>query len=84
VLVTDGVSQFSIANPDFTRLSFRSTLVLRWEWRPGSTFYLIWQQNRAGATAIGGPVTVASLWDATTASGDNFLAIKINYWISVR
>ena len=32
---------------DFQVRSFRSNLVLRWEWRPGSFFYLVWQQNRA-------------------------------------
>ena len=32
---------------DFLVRSFRSNLVLRWEWRAGSFFYLVWQQNRA-------------------------------------
>ena len=31
---------------DFNVRSFRSNLVLRWEWRPGSTLYLVWQQDR--------------------------------------
>ena len=71
-------------NPDFNRLSFRSNLVLRWEWARGSTFFLIWQQARQGATTLGERVRPGSLWDATTAAGDNFLALKITYWIAAR
>ena len=26
----------------------------------------------------------AALWDATTAAGDHFLAIKVNYWLGVK
>jgi hypothetical protein len=82
--VTDGSSVFTIANLDFNRLSFRSNLVLRWEWARGSTLFFIWQQNRQAALAVGDPVRPGSLWDATTAAGDNFLAVKLTYWLSVR
>ena len=34
------------ASGDFNVRSFRSNLVLRWEWRPGSIFYMVWQQDR--------------------------------------
>src|SRR5262249_44541597 len=51
--VTDGAGQFTLANPDFNVVSFRSNLVLRWEWRPGSTLFLVWQQNRAASEARG-------------------------------
>src|SRR5690606_31673113 len=39
--VTDGTSTIALPNLDFNRLSFRSNLVLRWEWLPGSTAYFI-------------------------------------------
>ena len=35
-------------NADFTVLSFRSTNVLRWEFKPGSTMFVVWQQGREG------------------------------------
>ncbi len=82
VQVTDGGS-FTLPNPDFNVLSFRSNVVLRWEWRPGSTLYLVWQQNRSGNTPYGDLVGPARLWDAVTATGDNFLALKIAYWLPV-
>ena len=82
--VTDGATTFAIANPDFNRLSFRSNVVLRWEWARGSTLFFIWQQNRQGFMAVGDLVRPGSLWDATSAPGDNFLAVKVTYWLSVR
>ena len=44
--VTDGASSFGFAVPDFDVRSLRSNIVLRWEWQPGSTLYLVWQQSR--------------------------------------
>ena len=43
--VTDGATGFTLRNRDFNVQSFRSNLVLRWEWRRGSTLYLVWQQD---------------------------------------
>ncbi len=82
--VTDGASVFSLANLDFNRLSFRSNLVLRWEWQPGSTAYFIWQNNRQRFTPFGTAVGPGQLFDAVSADGDNFLALKVSYWIGVR
>lgn len=33
-------------NPDFNYRSFRTTNVLRWEYKPGSTLFVVWQQAR--------------------------------------
>ena len=35
-------------NADFNYLSFRTTNVLRWEFRPGSTLFVVWQHGRSG------------------------------------
>jgi hypothetical protein len=83
VQVTDGGNAFTLANPDFSVVSFRSNLVLRWEWRPGSTLFLVWQQNRNGSRPVGDLVGPGRLWDSITATGDNFLALKIAYWLPV-
>jgi hypothetical protein len=81
--VTDAADTFAFSNGDFGYLSFRSNLVLRWEFRPGSTLYLVWQQNRSGDEAPGRLVRPNYLWKAIEAGGDNFLAIKISYWLAV-
>ncbi len=84
-VVTDngGADTLAIANPDFNVLSFRSNLVLRWEWRPGSTLFLVWQQNRESDDPRGAHVGPRDLWNALRATGDNFLAVKVSYWIPV-
>ncbi len=64
-------------------LSFRSNAVLRWEWRPGSTLYLVWQQSRQSFNQNGRLVGFRDLWESFGAQGDNFLAVKISYWIPV-
>ena len=83
-LVTDGATSFTIGNLDFNRLFLRSNVVIRWEWAPGSTLYVIWQQNRTAFTSTGELIGVGSLGDAITAPGDNFLALKASYWIGLR
>ena len=82
--VTDGPARFGFANPDFNLLSFRSNLVVRWEWSAGSTLFLIWQQNRSDLLPTGTLVSTGSLWDATSAPGDNFFALKLSYWLKAR
>jgi len=79
--VTDGPNYFTIEQEDFNVISYRTNLVLRWEWRAGSTMFLVWQKNNSGFESIGSLVSPRSLVDAIGADGDNFIAIKITYWI---
>ncbi len=81
--ITDGADTFTL-QPNFNFLSFRSNLVLRWEWRPGSTLFLVWQQNRADSGDPARPARLGSFFDSFTAEGDNFLAVKVSYWLPVR
>jgi len=83
--ITDngGADTLQIPNPDFNILSFRSNAVLRWEWRRGSTLYLVWAQNRSGFEPTARLVGFGDLVDSFGARGDNFFAVKISYWIPV-
>jgi len=69
---------------DFNVRSFRSNAVLRWEWRPGSTLYLVWQQDRAGDRDRIAHVGPRSLFETLQTPGDNFLALKVTYWLPLR
>lgn len=82
--VVDGRESFAISNRDFHVLSFRSNLVMRWEWTPGSTLFVVWQQNRRSSQALGDPVRFNELWRTTSAAGDNFLSVKLSYWLPVK
>ena len=80
--VTDGAQTFNLPDRDFNVLSFRSNLVLRWEWRPGSTLFVVWQQDKFGDATRG--VGVRSLFDSFKADGGQFLAVKVTYWLAAR
>lgn len=49
----DGSTDYSFAKPDFNFRQFRSNLVIRWEYTPGSTVYLVWSQGRTGTATDG-------------------------------
>jgi hypothetical protein len=83
LLVTDGTSSFTIDDPDFNALSFRSNLVLRWEWHPGSTLFLVWQQGRGASQLSSGRVGLNDVWDSLSSEGDQFVAVKASYWLPV-
>jgi hypothetical protein len=102
VIVTDNKiptagtpTQFTIPFQDFNVRSWRSNLVLRWEYRPGSTLYVVWQQNRSAEVANGELVSFGDLVDPFRSrvgnfryrdpsvfhDMQNFFAIKLNYWL---
>jgi len=80
--VTDGPATFTLRHRDFNVLSFRSNLVLRWEWRPGSTLYLVWQQDRSAEIFTPDRVSLNDLFESVGRRGDNFFAIKASFWLS--
>jgi hypothetical protein len=79
--VTDGAARFTIGNNDFNVRSFRSNAVMRWEWRPGCTLFVVWQQDRSAQRTRGRAVTPGALWDALKADGTQVLALKASYWL---
>ena len=80
--VTDGTTSFNLSNRDFNVRSFRSNAVLRWEWRPGSILYVVWQQNRESSEPYGDHVRAGDLFESFSAPGTNILAVKTTLWIS--
>ncbi|MHA7055959.1 DUF5916 domain-containing protein [Aquimarina sp. M1] len=45
----DGTEDYTIDNPDFAFVQFRSNLVLRWEYIPGSEIFVVWSQGVNGS-----------------------------------
>jgi hypothetical protein len=71
--------EFSFSNPDFNYKSLRGTIVLRWEYTPGSRLYFVWTQNRADFANPGNFNLGRDLGDLFSAPGDNIFMIKISY-----
>ena len=46
-------STITVDNPDFSVVEFRSNMVLRWEFVPGSTLYLVWSQSNSNSISEG-------------------------------
>jgi hypothetical protein len=77
------VDSFVLENGDFDVLSFRSNVVLRWEWRAGSTLFLVWQQDRHADGVVARPVQPHRLWRTVETRGANLFAVKVTYWLPV-
>jgi len=70
---------FRFRDPDFNLKSLRGTVVLRWEYRPGSTAYLVWTQNRADTSHPGDFDFGRDFDDIFRAPGDHIFLFKLNY-----
>ncbi|APU10545.1 hydrolase [Cellulophaga lytica] len=44
----NGIADYEFGDPDFSFVQFRSNLVLRWEYIPGSEIFLVWSQGLTG------------------------------------
>lgn len=74
---------FSFRNPDFSFNEFRSNLVARWEYLPGSTLYLVWEHNRANTDdkyRSGWGDNLTRMFDL---QATNTFMMKINYWFNL-
>ncbi|MDI6846020.1 MAG: DUF5916 domain-containing protein [Candidatus Saccharicenans sp.] len=75
----DGQVDYSFGNPDFNFRQFRSNLVLRWEYRPGCTLFLVWSQGRTDY-GYSGMLDFGNDFNSLfTARPDNVFLIKLSY-----
>lgn len=82
--VEQGGDRFTVPEPDFNLFSFRSTAVLRWQWRPGSTLYLAWQQDRSERRRIGTRIGAGGwLEPFDAAAGNHAVTAKMTYWLQL-
>ncbi|HTM20372.1 MAG TPA: DUF5916 domain-containing protein, partial [Kofleriaceae bacterium] len=76
----DGVADYSFDRPDFNFQELRSNVVLRWEYRPGSTLFLIWSHERAADTTDGRFRFGHDLSDLAHTTGEHVILAKLTYW----
>jgi hypothetical protein len=72
---------FSFGDRDFNVRSLRGNAVLRWEYRPGSALFFVWQQSREGAIGNGQfdfSRDVDGLWNVKP---ENIFVVKGTWWI---
>ena len=84
ILDSDGEGpseSITIGNPDFNYISLRGNAVLRWEYLPGSTLYLVWTQSRQDVDQTGEFNFGKSMNDLIGVKPDNIFMLKVTYWL---
>ena len=80
---SDGDSQYTMSNPDFNFQEFNSNLVARWEFRPGSTLYLVWNNSLSKKESTYEPSVTKSFGDVFGQNSQNVFMLKFSYWFSL-
>jgi hypothetical protein len=78
---TGPAPSFQFGDRDFNERSLRGNAVLRWEYRPGSALFFVWQQSRSGFIQDG-EFDFSRDFDAlSNLQPQNVFVIKGTWWI---
>jgi len=70
-------------NPDFNFRSVRGSAVLRWEFRPGSAMYVVWNENRSDVAPTGDFRFRRDFSALPNAPSQDVFLVKFSYWLPV-
>jgi hypothetical protein len=76
----DGGATFGFDDPDFNFKSLRLNAIFRWEWKPGSTMYVVWTEQRQDLTHPGEFAFRRDFGTTFGAAADDVLMFKLAYW----
>jgi hypothetical protein len=79
----DGITDYTIYHPDFSFSEMRSNFVLRWEYKPGSTFYFVWTNGRSESVSESSRSLSHYAGRLLSLEQENVFMIKFNYWFSL-
>jgi hypothetical protein len=66
---------------DFNFRSVRGSAVVRWEFRPGSALYVVWNENRSDVEPRGDFSIGRDLRAIPTAPSHDVFLVKVSYWL---
>ncbi|RPH36312.1 hypothetical protein EHM92_04720 [bacterium] len=75
----DYASNPAYTNHDFNESTLNANLLLRWEYMPGSTFYLVWTQSRYGDSGLYDRRFGESFKSTFSLPQENVLMAKVSY-----
>ncbi len=75
-----GGTPIRLGNPDFSTRSLVGNAVVRWEYRPGSALFFVWQQRRSGDDTNPGFRVAREVGGVFREAPENVFAIKASYW----
>jgi hypothetical protein len=70
-------------NADFNYRSFRTTNVMRWEYKPGSALFIVWQQGRQDELDYGNFRFGRDFGGIFAAPANNTFLVKFSYWLNM-
>jgi hypothetical protein len=73
---------FTVNNPNFNVHSLRGNAVLRWEYRPGSALFFVWQQQRSGSESVYELDANRDVGAIFRERPTNIFLVKAAYWLS--
>jgi hypothetical protein len=79
----EGNASYSFKNPNFSFNEFRSNLVARWEYLPGSTIYVVWEHNQSRNDMVYQPGWGNNLDRMFGLPASNTFMMKVNYWFAL-
>ena len=79
----DAVSDYSFTDRDFNVRSLIGNAVLRWEYRPGSTVFLVWQRTQRDQDPVGDFDFSRDASELFGAPADDRFILKVNYWLGL-
>lgn len=71
---------FSFDERDFNFKAIQTNAVFRWEYKPGSAFYLVWQQDRSGSTLHNDFKFRRDVNQLFNSRPTNVFLMKFSYW----
>lgn len=79
----DGTPDTSFSDRSFNVRSLVGNAVLRWEYMPGSTVFLVWQRQQLDRVDAGDFAFRRDLSALLDAPADNVFMVKVNYWLGL-
>jgi hypothetical protein len=79
----DAATDYTFSDRDFNVRSLIGNAVLRWEYRPGSTVFLVWQRTQDDEADIGDFDLSRDVGEMFDAEADDRFIVKVNYWLGL-
>jgi len=74
---------FQFRDPDFNFRSLLGNAVFRWEYRPGSTLFCVWQQRRTDVARLSDLDFGRDYRELLDRAPENVFEVKATYWIGI-
>jgi len=76
---TDNTTDYTFSNPDFAFVQFRSNMVIRWEYIPGSELFLVWSRGVTGFGDVNDSLTESIQSQVFDQEANDTFLIKFTY-----